>query len=106
MTKMILKFTKIIILKGFEYVDPNATSETIYFAALVEALLPLGYARGVNLLGSPVYLYYFYYILYIKTFFSLSLFLLYLFCYEYYLIYFFSMIGGCRPITCQHIFQI
>eukprot|EP00026_Physarum_polycephalum_P006760 Phypoly_transcript_06812.p1 GENE.Phypoly_transcript_06812~~Phypoly_transcript_06812.p1 ORF type:complete len:333 (+),score=48.85 Phypoly_transcript_06812:371-1369(+) len=39
--------------QGFEYVDPNAQSESIYFAALVESLIKLGYVRGQNLLGAP-----------------------------------------------------
>ena len=40
--------------QGFEYVDPDAQSESIYFAGLVQALLNLGYVRGQNLLGAPV----------------------------------------------------
>lgn len=39
--------------QGFEYVDPDAQTESIYFAGLVEALLHLGYVRGQNLLGAP-----------------------------------------------------
>lgn len=39
--------------QGFEYVDPNAQSESIYFAAIVSSLLKIGYVRGQNLLGAP-----------------------------------------------------
>jgi len=38
---------------GFEYVDPSVPSQSIYFAALVESLLKLGYVRGQNLIGIP-----------------------------------------------------
>lgn len=38
---------------GFEYVDPSVPSQSIYFAALVNSLLNMGYVRGQNLLGAP-----------------------------------------------------
>jgi len=38
---------------GFEYLDPTVPSQTIYFAAVVESLVAVGYKRGVNLFGAP-----------------------------------------------------
>eukprot|EP01111_Echinosteliopsis_oligospora_P005247 TRINITY_DN1849_c0_g1_i1.p1 TRINITY_DN1849_c0_g1~~TRINITY_DN1849_c0_g1_i1.p1 ORF type:complete len:430 (-),score=115.87 TRINITY_DN1849_c0_g1_i1:28-1317(-) len=38
---------------SFEYVDPDAKRETVYFAPLVSSLLELGYIRSVNLFGAP-----------------------------------------------------
>lgn len=38
---------------GFEYIDPSAPTQSIYFASLVASFLKVGYVRGKNLFGAP-----------------------------------------------------